>query len=176
MGSNKLHISLNKGDDWSFDSKDLTKGLKKGNVPYGTLTAIDESIFKFGKIIVGSDDGLINLTNDGGNTWKLISGELPKNLWVSRVTFSKHKKNRIFVSLNGYRYDDFNSYLYVSEDNGSSWRSIKNNMPISPVNVIKEDPYYENLIYVGTDNGAYMSFDIGKTWQPFANGLNNRND
>ena len=172
MGSNKLHISLNKGDDWSFDSKDLTKGLKKGNVPYGTLTAIDESIFKFGKIIVGSDDGLINLTNDGGNTWKLISGELPKNLWVSRVTFSKHKKNRIFVSLNGYRYDDFNSYLYVSEDNGSSWRSIKNNMPISPVNVIKEDPYYENLIYVGTDNGAYMSFDIGKTWQPFANGLN----
>ncbi len=172
MGSNKLHISLNKGDDWSFDSEDLTKGLKKGNVPYGTLTTIDESIFKFGKIIVGSDDGLINLTNDGGNTWKLISGGLPKNLWVSRVTFSKHKKNRIFVSLNGYRYDDFNSYLYVSEDNGSSWRSIKNNMPISPVNVIKEDPYYVNLIYAGTDNGAYMSFDVGKNWQPFVNGLN----
>ncbi len=172
LGSNKIHVSLNKGDDWSFKSKDLTKGLKKGNVPYGTLTTIDESIFKFGKIVVGSDDGLINLTTDGGNTWKMISEKLPQNLWVSRVIFSKHNKNRIYVSLNGYRYDDFNTYIFVTNDNGLSWKSIAGNMPLSPVNVIKEDPFYENLIYVGTDNGAYMSFNQGMSWDPFVNGLN----
>ena len=172
FGSNKLHISLNKGDQWSFSSKDLTKGIKKGNVPYGTLTAIDESIFKFGKLVVGSDDGLINLSNDGGNTWKLISNQLPQNLWVSRVIFSKHNRERIYVSLNGYRYDDFNSYVYVSNDNGNSWTSLSKNLPISSVNVIKEDPNYEELLYIGTDNGSYMSFDMGINWHPFVEGLN----
>ena len=172
FGSNKLHISLNKGDQWSFSSKDLTKGIKKGNVPYGTLTAIDESIFKFGKLVVGSDDGLINLSNDGGNTWKLISNQLPQNLWVSRVVFSKHNNERIYASLNGYRYDDFNSYVYVSNDNGNTWTSLSKNLPISSVNVIKEDPNYEELLYVGTDNGSYMSFDLGINWHPFVEGLN----
>ncbi|MDG2367798.1 MAG: glycosyl hydrolase [Flavobacteriaceae bacterium] len=172
FGSNKLHISLNKGDQWSFSSKDLTKGIKKGNVPYGTLTAIDESIFKFGKLVVGSDDGLINLSNDGGNTWKLISNLLPQNLWVSRVVFSKHNNERIYASLNGYRYDDFNSYVYVSNDNGNTWTSLSKNLPISSVNVIKEDPNYEELLYIGTDNGSYMSFDLGINWHPFVEGLN----
>jgi len=172
FGSNKLHISLNKGDQWSFSSKDLTKGIKKGNVPYGTLTAIDESIFKFGKLVVGSDDGLINLSNDGGNTWKLISNQLPQNLWVSRVVFSKHNNERIYASLNGYRYDDFNSYVYVSNDNGNTWTSLSKNLPISSVNVIKEDPNYEELLYIGTDNGSYMSFDLGINWHPFVEGLN----
>ena len=172
FGSNKLHISLNKGDQWSFSSKDLTKGIKKGNVPYGTLTAIDESIFKFGKLVVGSDDGLINLSNDGGNTWKLISNQLPQNLWVSRVVFSKHNNERIYASLNGYRYDDFNSYVYVSNDNGNTWISLSKNLPISSVNVIKEDPNYEELLYIGTDNGSYMSFDLGINWHPFVEGLN----
>ena len=172
FGSNKLHISYNKGDLWSFKSKDLTKGLKKGNVPYGTLTAIDESIFKFGKIVVGSDDGLINLTNDGGNSWTTISKNLPQNLWVSRVVFSKHNKDRIYASLNGYRFDDFKPYVYVSDDNGSSWKSLSSNLPISSVNVIKEDPNFPNLLYIGSDNGTYLSFDKGINWNPFSNGLN----
>ena len=172
FGSNKLHISYNKGDLWSFKSKDLTKGLKKGNVPYGTLTAIDESIFKFGKIVVGSDDGLINLTNDGGNSWTTISKNLPQNLWVSRVVFSKHNKDRIYASLNGYRFDDFKPYVYVSDDNGSSWKSLSSNLPISSVNVIKEDPNFPNLLYIGTDNGTYLSFDKGINWNSFSNGLN----
>ena len=172
LGSNKLHVSLNKGDDWVFKSKDLTKGIKKGNVPYGTLTAIDESVFKFGKIVVGSDDGLVQLTNDGGNNWKLVSENLPKNLWVSRVLLSKHKENRIYVSLNGYRFDDFKSYVFVSEDNGKNWVEISKNLPSSPVNVIREDPKYEDLLYVGTDNGAYISLNKGMDWAPFVNGLN----
>lgn len=172
LGSNKLHMSLNKGDDWSFKSKDLTKGIKKGNVPYGTLTTIDESIFKFGKIVVGSDDGLVHLTNDGGNNWKLISKNLPENLWVSRVLLSKHKKDRVYVSLNGYRFDDFNGYVYMSDDNGITWKDISKNLPNSPVNVIREDPKFEDLLYIGTDNGAYISMNQGKNWSPFVKGLN----
>ena len=171
LGSNKLHVSLNKGNDWSFNSKDLTKGLKKGNVPYGTLTTMDESIFKYGKIVVGSDDGLINLTTDGGNTWKMISEKLPQNLWVSRVVFSKHKENRIYATLNGYRFDDFKPYVFVTEDNGENWKSLDSDLPISSVNVIKEDPYYEDLLYLGTDNGVYMSLDKGLSWNSFNQGL-----
>ena len=171
LGSNKLHTSFNRGDKWSFKSKDLTNGIKKGNVPYGTLSSIDESIFKFGKIVTGSDDGLVQLSNDGGNNWKIISRNLPKNMWVSRVVFSKHKENRIYVSLNGYRFDDFKPYVFVTEDNGENWKSIHSNLPISSVNVIKEDPYYEDLLYLGTDNGVYMSFDKGLSWNSFNNGL-----
>ena len=171
LGSNKLHTSFNRGDQWSFKSKDLTNGIKKGNVPYGTLSSIDESIFKFGKIVTGSDDGLVQLSNDGGNNWKIISRNLPKNMWVSRVVFSKHKENRIYVSLNGYRFDDFKPYVFVTEDNGENWKSIHSNLPISSVNVIKEDPYYEDLLYLGTDNGVYMSFDKGLSWNSFNKGL-----
>ena len=172
FGSNKLHISYDRGDNWSFKSPDLTKGIKKGNVPYGTITTIDESVFKLGKLVVGTDDGLIQLSNDLGNSWKVISNNLPENLWVSRVNFSNHKEDRIYVSLNGYRFDDFKSYLYYTDDNGESWIEIGDNLPHSPVNVVKEDPYYENVIYVGTDNGAYISLDQGKKWNMFNNGLN----
>ena len=171
LGSNKLHVSYNKGDKWSFKSKDLTNGIKKGNVPYGTLASIDESIFKFGKLVTGSDDGLVQLSNDGGNNWMIISEDLPKNMWVSRVVFSKHKENRIYVSLNGYRFDDFKPYVYVTDDDGENWRAIDSNLPLSSVNVIKEDPFYEDLLYLGTDNGVYISFDKGISWNPFYEGL-----
>ena len=171
LGSNKLHASYDKGDSWSFKTKDLTKGIKKGNVPYGTITSIDESVFKFGKLITGSDDGLVQLSNDGGNTWNIISDDLPQHLWVSRVVLSRHQENTIYVTLNGYRYDDFNPYVYVSKNNGESWKRIDNNLPKSSVNVIKEDPYYENIIYLGTDNGAYISLNYGTDWSPFQNGL-----
>ena len=97
---------------------------------------------------------------------------MPQNLWVSRVVLSKHHKNRIYATLNGYRYDDFKPYVFISDDNGKNWKTLSNELPISSVNVIKEDPFNENLVYLGTDNGAYISFDNGDSWQPFSNGLN----
>ena len=164
FGSNKFHRSLNQGDDWDINSKDLTKGGKKGNVPYGTLTTIDESPLRFGVIYVGSDDGLVHLSKDGGNTWTNISAGLPADQWVSRVEASNFDLNRVYVTLNGYRWDNFESMVFVSEDAGQSWKRIGADLPAEPVNVIKEDPYNENILYVGTDHGLYVSLDRGNSF------------
>jgi photosystem II stability/assembly factor-like uncharacterized protein len=164
FGSNKFHRSLNQGDDWDITSEDLTKGGKKGNVPYGTLTTIDESPLQFGLIYVGSDDGLVHVSKDGGNTWKNISKGLEADQWVSRVEASNFDKNRIYVAMNGYRWDRFDAMIYRSDDGGSSWERIGLNLPMEPVNVIQEDPVNENLLYVGTDHGLYVSLDRGKSF------------
>ena len=164
FGSNKFHRSLNQGNDWDITSADLTKGGKKGNVPYGTLTTIDESPLQFGLIYVGSDDGLVHVSKDGGNTWKNISAGLDTDHWVSRVEASNFNKERIYVALNGYRWDKFDAMLYKSDDGGNSWQKISADLPMEPINVIKEDPTNENLLYVGTDHGLYISLDRGKTF------------
>lgn len=173
FGGNKLMRSMNQGDDWEAISPDLTHGGKKGNVAYGTITTISESPFQFGQLYVGTDDGLVHVTRDGGASWTEISSSFPKDLWVSRVVASSHQKGRVYATLNGYRWDDFTPYVYVSEDYGASWRSIASNLPASSVNVIREDPVNADLLYLGTDNGAYASMDGGTSWQPFAEGLPN---
>lgn len=173
LGGNKLHRSLNQGDAWEAISGDLTQGGKKGNVAYGTLTTISESPFKFGLIYTGSDDGLVQATQNGGGTWSNVSASFPKDIWVSRVAASKHKKERVYATLNGYRWDDFTPYVYVSENYGETWKSISSNIPTSAVNVILEDPENENLLFVGTDNGLYASFNRGDSWEAFQNGMPN---
>ncbi|MCH3881422.1 MULTISPECIES: VPS10 domain-containing protein [Tenacibaculum] len=173
LGGNKLHRSLDKGDNWEEISEDLTTGGKEGNVAYGTLTSISESPFQFGLIYTGSDDGYINITKNGGGNWTRISNNLPQNLWVSRVIASKFKKERVYATLNGYRFDDFTSYVYVSEDYGQTWKSISSNIPTAAVNVIKEDSENENVLYLGTDNGLYVSFNQGNSWEVFSNNLPN---
>ncbi len=162
MGSQKFHRSLDQGKNWDLKSEDLTFGGREGNVPYGTLTTIDESPLMFGLIYVGTDDGRVHISKDGGNTFVDITGELIPGQWVSRVTASAYKKPRVYVALNGYRNDDFRAMVYVSEDYGKRWQSIGTDLPRQPVNVIKEDPENENLLYVGTDNGIYVSLDRGK--------------
>lgn len=173
LGANKLMRSMNKGTDWRAISEDLTNGGKQGNVAYGTLTSIDESKFEFGLLYTGSDDGKVFVSQNSGGDWRDISGSLPKDLWVSRVIASSHKKNRVYLTLNGYRWDDFSPYVYMSDDYGTSWQDISSNLPLSSVNVIKEDPENPAILYLGTDNGAYTSFDNGASWNPFYEGLPN---
>ena len=171
FGSNYFHRSMDQGNTFEKLSGDLTKGGKKGNVPYGTLTTITESPLKFGLLYVGSDDGLIHVSKDAGYTWSLISGTLPADFWVSRVEASRHSEGRIYASLNGYRWDNYEALVYVSENYGKTWKRIGLDLPAEPVNVIREDPENENVIYVGTDHGVYVSLDRSATFTAMDGGL-----
>jgi len=171
MGANKLLRSMDQGETFEPISDDLTNGGKKGDVAFGTLTSISESTFKFGLIYTGSDDGKVYRTDDGGNSWNDISGGLPANKWISRIQASMHDENKVYLSLNGYRDDDFSSYVYVSNDKGETWNSISATLPSEPVNVIKEDPSYGKILYVGTDHGTYVSLDMGTTFSLIANDI-----
>jgi len=190
-GANRLYRSLNKADTLIPMTVDLTNGKKAGNVPYGTLTTIHESPLQFGLVYTGSDDGNIHVTKDGGYNWEQInqvatsevksqkskvknpaSAKLQtNNLWVSRVTASAHKNSRVYASLNGYRFDNFAPYLYVSEDYGQSWIVIGKDLPNEPINVVKEDPKYDSILYVGTDGGVYVSIDKGNSFMLWNAGM-----
>ena len=173
MGSNKFHRSLDQGNNFETLSGDLTNGGIKGNVSYGTLTTIIESSIRYGLIYVGSDDGLIHVSKDGGFSWKNISGSLPEKMWVSGIYPSNFHQNRVYVSLNGYRWDNFDAMIYVSDDYGINWSKIGHNLPKEPINVIIEDLENEKLVYVGTDHGVYASLDYGNKFFAFSSGLSN---
>lgn len=165
IGAHKLYRSFDQGENWEAISDDLTRGGKPGNVPYGTLTTIHESSLKFGLLYAGSDDGLVHVSKDGGNNWEDISGGLPEDLWVARVQASQHEEGRVYLALNGYRWDDFRPFVYVSENYGESWKRIATDLPLEAVNVVKEDPVNPDVLYVGTDHGLYISLDRGETFQ-----------
>ncbi|MEZ4984002.1 MAG: hypothetical protein R2795_03015 [Saprospiraceae bacterium] len=123
MGSNFVHRSLNKGDDFEKISPDLTMGGIKGDVPYGTLTCLHESPMRFGLLYAGSDDGLIHVSKDGGFSWQKITTGLPADMWVSRVQASRYKEGRVYAVLNGYRWDNWNAMAFRSEDY-ETWEMI----------------------------------------------------
>ncbi|WP_205501611.1 VPS10 domain-containing protein [Rufibacter psychrotolerans] len=165
FGSNKFHRSLNKGENMEALSGDLTKGGRKGDVGYGTLTTIEESPKRFGLLYTGSDDGLIHVSRDGGYTWAKVSDKLPQDLWVSGLAASAENEGTVYATLNGYRWDDFTPYLYVSQDYGKTWKRLGQDLPKEPLNVVREDPKNPNILYVGSDNGLYVSLDKGQTFQ-----------
>jgi photosystem II stability/assembly factor-like uncharacterized protein len=178
MGGNALYRSMNKGDQFEKISGDLSNGKKAGDVPFGTLTTVSESPLKFGLIYTGTDDGVISLTKDGGYSWTKIGmpdkkglGGLPQGLYVSRVVASKYKESRVYVTLNGYRDDHFEALAYCSDDFGVTWKKIGTDLPMEPINVIKEDTKDENILYVGTDGGVYASINGGSSFSQFTGGL-----
>jgi photosystem II stability/assembly factor-like uncharacterized protein len=171
FGSNKFHRSMSKGDSLVTLSMDLTTNPTQGDVPFGTTTTISESPIRFGLIYVGTDDGNVQVSKDGGNSFTMISQKLPKGLYVSRVIASKYNVARVYVTLNGYRNDHFNAYVYQSDDYGTTWKQIMKDLPSEPVNVIKEDAVSEQVLYVGTDGGLYVSLDGGNSSMAWTKGL-----
>ena len=172
FGANRLFRSLDRGDHWQTISPDLTTNPPKiGDVPYATITTIMESPLKFGLIYVGTDDGRIHVTRDGGYTWQEIGKSLPQGLWCSRIIASYYDEGTAYVTLNGYRNDDFRAYIYRTRDYGKTWESIKSNMPDEALNVIREDPYNQHVLYVGSDRGIFVSIDDGKSWDVLQTGI-----
>ena len=173
-GSNKIFKSINRGDNWVRISDDLSTQPgpeKQGNVPYGTITMIAESPVKQGLLYVGTDDGNVQVTRDDGASWKEVSVGLPDK-WVSRVEASMFDEGTVYVTLTGYRENDFSTYVYMSTDHGENWVSIAGNLPDEPVNVIRQDPRDCNILYVGTDSGGvYVTLDAGKKWHSLCSDL-----
>ena len=174
LGNDMFYRSMDKGTTMEGLSKDLTNGKKDGDVPFGTIVTLSESPLKFGLLCAGTDDGNIQLSKDGGYTWELVSTNLPKaakGLYVSRVFASQFKEGRVYITLNGYRNDNFTPWLFVSDDFGKTWNNISSNLPFEPLNVIREDPKYEDILYVGSDDGLYVSFNRGKKFIGFGKSL-----
>ncbi len=172
-GAHKVFKSINRGDNWTCISPDLTTKPgpeRQGDVPYGTITVISESPIRAGLIYVGTDDGNVQITHDDGTSWSEIGDELPDK-WVSRVAASEHEPGTVYVSFTGYRQDDFEKYLYMSEDFGKTWEPIAGNLPSEPINVITEDHRDKDILYVGTDLGVYTTLDRGERWISLCNGL-----
>lgn len=166
MGSQKLLRSMNRGDNFEEISPDLTTNFKpQGNVPYSTITQISESPFQFGLIWVGTDDGNVQVTENGGVTWNNVNAGLPAKMWVSKLVASPHDRNTAYVTLTGYRFDHFESYAYITTDLGKTWTQLDGGLPAQAMNVLIPDVENPNLLFAGTDHGGFMSFDAGKTWQ-----------
>lgn len=172
IASQRVYRSMNKAESWEAISGDLTKNKKQGNVPFSTITSLAESPLQFGLLYVGTDDGNLWISKNGGGSWEAIAQGLPANKWVSSVSPSPHDKATVFVSVNGYRQDDFSTYVFMSADYGKTWTSIKGDLPESVANVIIQDPVNASLLYCGLDNGTYVSLDLGKTWQLLNGALN----
>lgn len=171
VGSNKLHISLNKGGHWRNISEDLTNGDKKGNKAYGTLSSIAESPFLFGLIYTGSDDGMVHVSKNGGVSWQLIYNAFPQPLSVSQILASRHQRSRVLVILKNIAPYELEPFVFISEDYGKTWQNLRTNLPSGRCNVLREDPRNEQILYLGTQSGLYVSFDFGESWQPFSKNL-----
>jgi photosystem II stability/assembly factor-like uncharacterized protein len=170
-GMNFLFRSMFRGESWDRISPDLTHNdpAKYGDIPYQTLFSIAESPFRFGLLYVGTDDGRVWRTDDGGSNWKEINQGVPVR-WVAELVASRYDAATVYMAQNGKRDDDFVPYLWKSTDYGESWSNIVGNLPSGPVNVIKEDPKSPDVLYVGTDLGVYLSLDGGLEWHALPGG------
>ncbi|MGI9547327.1 MAG: WD40/YVTN/BNR-like repeat-containing protein [Flavobacteriaceae bacterium] len=185
--SNHVHMSTNEGQSWQLLSDDLTRNdpqkLVSSGGPitqdntgveyYCTIFAANESPLKEGLIWVGSDDGLIHLTRDGGASWKNITpSQLPEWSMINSVEPSHFEEGTCYVAATRYKLGDFRPYLYKTTDYGTTWQEISGNIPSEHfTRVLREDPVRKGLLYAGTETGMYISFDQGGHWQAFQQNL-----
>lgn len=174
-GMQYVMMSRDKGNTWEFISPDLTYNDPKkiGDINYQTIQTLDESPLKPGLLYAGTDDGRIWRTKDGGKNWTDIrNGAVPQR-WVSRIVASRYDLGTVYMTQTGRRDDDFQVYVWKSVDFGDTWEDISGNIPLGPVNVIREDPTKPGILYLGTDASVYVSMDNGNKWDvlgdlPFA--------
>ena len=181
--SQHVHVTENEGQSWDIISPDLTRNdpekLKSSGGPitqdntsveyYCTIFAAQESPLKEGLLWVGSDDGLIHITQDGGKTWDNVTPkDMPEWMMINSIEPSAFDEGTCYVAGTKYKTGDFAPYLYKTTDYGKTWRKITNGIPEEHfTRVLREDPKHKGLLYAGTETGMYISFNDGKDWQPF---------
>ncbi|HJQ19694.1 MAG TPA: hypothetical protein VJ867_05035 [Gemmatimonadaceae bacterium] len=189
-GSQYVHMSTNGGRSWRVISPDLTRndktkqgisgGLTPDNIGVeygGTLLTIAESRAKRGVLWTGSNDGVVSVTRDSGRTWTNVSPPLPPEAaWgtVEHVEPSRYDAATAYATVDAHQEGNFDAWVYRTHDYGKTWTLITSGIPRSLVgwaNVIREDPVRRGLVYLGTENALYLSFDEGDHWQPFNNNL-----
>ncbi len=193
FAANKLFRSDDRGNSWRTISGDLTRQLDRNSLPmmgkiwgpdavaknastapFGNSTAISESPKKEGLIYVGTDDGVINITEDGGANWRRDESfpGVPDVTYCTRIFASAHDVNTVYASFDGHKNEDFKPYILKSTDAGKSWSSIAGDLPENgPVLAIAEDPVNPNLIFLGTEYGLYFTTSGGNKWTRLRNGL-----
>jgi hypothetical protein len=189
-GSQFLHKSTNKGDTWEIISPDLTtndpskqKQHESGGLTmdatgaenHCTIITIAPSPVKQGVIWVGTDDGQVQVTHDGGKTWTNVTSKItgmPKNAWVPQIQASSYNEGEAFVVVNNYRMFDYKPYLFHTKDFGATWVSLVTPAQVGESNFthsIVQDPVEPKLMFLGTENGLFVSIDAGKNWTKWTN-------
>jgi photosystem II stability/assembly factor-like uncharacterized protein len=192
-GGNHLFKSTDRGDTWVRLGGDLTTGLDRnklqifGKTPdkktlsrhdgvqeYPSITTLGESPLTPNVLWVGTDDGNLQVTRDGGKTWKNVATRVsgvPKGTYISRVVASKAAEGAAFVTFDGHRNDDYGIHIFVTNDYGESWKAIRNGIPDSAgsVHVIREHARNQNLLFAGLEFGLWVSWDRGANWTALQN-------
>jgi photosystem II stability/assembly factor-like uncharacterized protein len=192
-GGERFFKSTNRGDTWSMGG-DLTKNIGRfarpimgvapdvpvpshhdGTLVFGSITTIAESPARRGVIWVGTDDGNVQLSRDGGETFTNVASRIPGvsgEYLVSRVEPSRFDAGTCYVTIDNHRNDDWKPYVFVTRDYGQAWTSIASNLPaMGNVNVIEEDTRNPNLLFIGTEFGVFASANGGREWKRFSGGL-----
>ena len=193
FAANKVFRSDNYGNSWEVISDDLSRKINRNELkvydrvlsmdavakngstsPYGTIVSLSESPLDPNFIAVGTDDGLIQITKNGGQNWTEIDNikGVPNFSYTNSIYLSKHDINVMYVAFNHHKFGDFKPYIYKSSDQGKTWKSISNNLPQrGSVYSIEEDHINKDLIFCGTEFGVFFSPNSGQRWKELGNGL-----
>ncbi len=195
FASQRVWRSDNRGDDWTALSKDLTKNQNRLELPimgrkqswdnpwdvdamsnYNTITSLAESVEDEDVLYAGTDDGIIQVTEDGGGSWAKVDlsrlSGLPKTSFVNDLRADLHNGNTVYATLDNHKYGDYKPYIYKSNDRGKTWTSIKGNLPDRLlVWRIVQDHVDPNLLFIATEFGIYFSNSGGKSWTQLKGGL-----
>ncbi len=193
FAANKVFRSDDRGNSWTAISGDLSRQLNRDQLPvmgkiqppdavakhlstsfYGNITALAESPQREGLLYAGTDDGLIQVTENGGGSWRKIDKfpDIPERTYVSRILASQHDANTVYAAFDNHKMADFAPYLLKSTDAGKTWTSLRGDLPErGSVLAIAEDPKDPNLLFVGTEFALYFTLDGGKKWLRLKGGL-----
>ena len=187
-GGNFLFRSPDQGDTWTRLGPDLTTNADRNKMPimgrigdahtlsrndgvqnWPAITTVGESALDKDVLWVGTDDGNLQVTRDGGKSWKNVADKVPgvpKGTYVSRVVASRHSAGTAYAAFDGHRSNDFNIYLFLTTDYGETWKAIRNGLPAGNdiVHVVREHPRNPRLLFAGTERALFVSFDQGARW------------